>query len=372
MIVATTSYAGMGPYVSEIVNYFEPNDDVLYFFCEYEDNFFFKNVKKVLHSKSVFFRCPNNLIYKIRELLPLKVPYHTAVVQFCKKNAIDVVHFINNPAPRCLIKELAKIGIVCVSTVHDLHPHEIKKAWFKELRFRILYAKLNDNFVYGKNFITNSKEQYEEIKRNFPEKNVFFHFFPSLVTKEILNGHEKVAEIEKDSLPYILFFGRIEEYKGISLLYNAFTKNSKLKKRYKLVIAGSGTLPFSRVADEENVVLVNRYIKDSEVADLYKNACVVVYPYISATQSGVLSLAFFYKVPVLASDVSFFKDIIFDSGAGVLFKCGSEVDLTEKLLNILSVDCKDIGNRERIFYDSHYDGHAIRCELMRIYQSLKV
>ena len=32
LIVATTSYAGMGPYVSGIVNTFLPNDDVYYFF----------------------------------------------------------------------------------------------------------------------------------------------------------------------------------------------------------------------------------------------------------------------------------------------------------------------------------------------------
>lgn len=40
LIVATTSYAGMGPYVSGIVNTFLPNDDVYYFFHDYDDLFF--------------------------------------------------------------------------------------------------------------------------------------------------------------------------------------------------------------------------------------------------------------------------------------------------------------------------------------------
>ena len=44
--------------------------------------------------------------------------------------------------------------------------------------------------------------------------------------------------------------------------------------------------------------MINRYIKDSEVAYLYQHAQCVVYPYISATQSGVLSLAFYYQTPV--------------------------------------------------------------------------
>ena len=42
LIVATTSYAGMGPYVSEIVNTFSPEDDVFFFFHDYEDEFFKK------------------------------------------------------------------------------------------------------------------------------------------------------------------------------------------------------------------------------------------------------------------------------------------------------------------------------------------
>lgn len=49
LIVATTSYAGMGPYVSGIVNTFLPNDDVYYFFHDYDDLFFRKNVKEELH-----------------------------------------------------------------------------------------------------------------------------------------------------------------------------------------------------------------------------------------------------------------------------------------------------------------------------------
>ena len=39
LIVATTSYAGMGPYVSEIVNTFSPQEDVYFFFHDYEDDF---------------------------------------------------------------------------------------------------------------------------------------------------------------------------------------------------------------------------------------------------------------------------------------------------------------------------------------------
>lgn len=38
LIVATTSYAGMGPYVSEIVNTFSPEDDVFFSFMIMKTN----------------------------------------------------------------------------------------------------------------------------------------------------------------------------------------------------------------------------------------------------------------------------------------------------------------------------------------------
>ena len=69
LIVATTSYAGMGPYVSEIVNTFSSQDDVYFFFHDYEDDFFRKNIKNELHKKSVFYKQANSALNKLKELL---------------------------------------------------------------------------------------------------------------------------------------------------------------------------------------------------------------------------------------------------------------------------------------------------------------
>ena len=73
----------------------------------------------------------------------------------------------------------------------------------------------------------------------------------------------------------------------------------------------------------------NRYIKDTEVSYLYQHAHCVVYPYISATQSGVLSLAFYYNTPLLASDVPFFKSSLESEGTGLLFKNG-DIDVYKR------------------------------------------
>lgn len=370
LIVATTSYAGMGPYVSEIVNNFNIDDDIYYFFHDYEDNFFLKNVKKELHTKSFFYKRANSKINKIIDLLPIKPKWHNIVLDICKRYDINIVHFINGPGDISLIKVLGDKGIKCVSTIHDLHPHESKKEWYKELRANIFNKHLYKNFLYSKNVITNSAGQYKELKQNYNNKNVFYHSFPSLVSDVIKNGNDIAPELVNINKPYILFFGRIEEYKGISLLYKTFTETSDLYEHFYLVIAGKGTLPFNRASNEKNVIIMNRYIKDTEIANMYQNAACVVYPYISATQSGVLSLAYYFETPILASDVPFFKDSILQSETGVLFENGNLIDLKDKLFQLLKCKYSSSLKKGRSYYNLNYDGMAIRNRLLEIYKSI--
>ena len=370
LIVATTSYAGMGPYVSEIVNNFSIDNEIYYFFYESEDNFFYKNIKKELHSKSYFYKKANSKINKIIDLLPIRHRSYNIILDLCKKHKIGIVHFINGPGDLNLIQSLEKMKIVCISTIHDLHPHESKKEWYKELRAKIRYKHLYNSFLYSHNIITNSIGQYNELKLDFNNMRIFYHSFPSLVSDNIKKGNEIPIELTNLNKPYILFFGRIEEYKGISLLYKVFTEELALYENYFLVIAGKGTIPFNRNSNEKNVIIMNRYIKDTEIANLYKNAACVVYPYISATQSGVLSLAYYFETPILASDVPFFKDSIQQSKNRILFRNGNLKDLKEKLLLLLNSRTLSQTEEQQAYYNKFYNGITIRNELIRIYSEL--
>lgn len=368
LIVATTSYAGMGPYVSEIVNTFSPEDDVWYFFHDYEDEFFKKNVKKELHEKSVFYRYANSTKNKLFDLVTNRTPYDDIILKICRVRHIELVHYINGIPSKKMQHQFENLGITVLSTVHDLEAHEANKVWYKMLRQRIVYKRLAENLSEAKYLVTNSMEQYSVLKKSFPNKQLVFHSFPSLVSKEIVDGHDVPSELMELGKPYILFFGRIEAYKGISLLYQAFIQSEELRNKYQLVIAGSGDLYFDREDnDNADVTFINRYIKDSEVAYLYQHAQCVVYPYISATQSGVLSLAFYYQVPVLVSDVPFFKNIIVTSGAGLIFKKGNVDDLKNKLLSLLWQNNDKMKSNQKNYYNSNYDGMAINTSLKKIY-----
>lgn len=374
LIVATTSYAGMGPYVSEIANTFSKEDtNVYFFFRDYSDEYFRKNIKRELQRRSVFYKRANTNLNTLIDLIRNTQPYYNEILQICSDKDIRVVHFINGIPHASFVRQLRKKGVRVIGTVHDLHPHEAKKAWYKVLRSRIEAFRQENNLHECHNLITNSLSQLKELREAFPKKNIMYHAFPSLVTPEIANGNDIVPELLHLQKPYILFFGRIEAYKGIHLLYEAYMSSSYLKDNYSLVIAGKGDIYFDAQIDSATIVFLNRYIKDSEVKALYANASCVVYPYLSATQSGVLSLAFYFQCPTLASDVSFFKSIIQGKGVGCLFEANNAIDLQGKLIALLKmgkIEKKEMRKAQRIFYENNYDSVAMKTNLVKIYEEV--
>ena len=370
LIVATTSYAGMGPYVTGIVNTFSDTDNVYFLFHDYEDDFFQKNVKESLLSHSYFYKRKNSSWNKLKNLICEDATFEKMLLNICKSKDIKLVHFINGPVSEKISKKLSALGIAPLGTVHDLHPHEAKKAPHKMLRHKILSRRTLAAINYDENLATNSKSQLDELKALYPQKHLFLYDFPSLISPEVERGHDIPSELKNLKEPYILFFGRIEEYKGIEPLYQAFIEDDEINSKLHLVVAGGGTIPFQRQDDEHNVFFINLYIKDSEVRYLYEHAACVVYPYISATQSGVLSLAYYFNTPVLASDVPFFRGIIEPSKAGFLFKAGDVEDLKTKLNNLLQSDTTILKNAESKYYAEHYLGDAIRQQLLKIYDKV--
>jgi glycosyltransferase involved in cell wall biosynthesis len=116
-----------------------------------------------------------------------------------------------------------------------------------------------------------------------------------------------------------LYFGRLEPYKGLDVLANAFGLVRRELKGWRLMIAGGGTPPASLIdAPTTEIELLNRYLPDEEVATLMERARFVVLPYTSATQSGVIAMAYAFGRPVIASDVGGLGEMVVQGKTGVL------------------------------------------------------
>ncbi len=286
---------------------------------------------------------------------------------FYPNGLVSTIHNIINANDIELIVTLT--GEVCLSwifgrlqkkvpilhTVHDAIPHEYKLSPINALKDKIFVSGPNKSILRkGKFFISNSSVQVDWLKSNYPTKRVFYCPFPTLVTPAIETGNSCVPEL-KGLNDYILFFGRVEFYKGVHVLYNAFRQNKSLLMPHKLVIAGRGDYGkyYFDVEDDDDVIILNRFIEDAEVKSLFEHAALVVYPYLSVTQTGVFSLASRFGKKIVATDLPFFRSIASGNEGVLLTPLNDETKLANNILQSLASSDTTFG-----LYEANYSYEA--------------
>ena len=120
----------------------------------------------------------------------------------------------------------------------------------------------------------------------------------------------------------LLFFGLIRDYKGLDLLIEAM---GQLNEDYHLIIAGECYGSFEKYQTlidaspaKKRIFVHCEYISDEEIPIYFSAADALVLPYRSATQSGVVSVAYNYDLPMLSTPVGDFKNSIEKPGTGIV------------------------------------------------------
>ncbi len=133
----------------------------------------------------------------------------------------------------------------------------------------------------------------------------------------------------------LLFFGFIRDYKGLDLLIEA---SQYLNDDYQIIIAGEVYGNFEKYVRQ--IELLNagekfhqfiRYIDDSEVPFFFSAADVCVLPYKSATQSGIVQIAYNFDLPVIATNVGGLSEMVLDNETGLILSENSSKLLAEKI-----------------------------------------
>lgn len=323
LLVASEFAPGMIPFAATIINTLAKDKRFeIHCICvNSKDKSYRGIIEKQAHP--IHIEYPGSKVVKmLYKIWPFRVI--TEIDNFMKDYNPDIVHFLTGDFTLASYIRLHKNANMYY-TVHDLHPHEVRlnsileKIIFKDVVWG--YRKCRESID---NLTTSSLCQLEELKCSYNNKKCLYTSFPTLVTTSIQNGNAQPIELQNES-DYVLFFGSVNSYKGVDLLIKAFEK-SKISETTKLVIAGKG---IDYKIRSKNVIRLNRYIDDDEIAILFRKAKFIVYPYISATMSGVLSLAYYFNKLVLASDISFFKENATQNVT--FFKNGDIGDLQLKL-----------------------------------------
>lgn len=126
--------------------------------------------------------------------------------------------------------------------------------------------------------------------------------------------------------PTILFFGRIEYYKGLDLLVEAAQMASARVPDLKVIVAGHGP-DESRcrglVRSPELFDWRPGFVPHGEIASLFAEASVVVLPYRDASQSGVVPIAFANGRAVISTEVGSLSEVVHDGRNGIVVRASS-------------------------------------------------
>ena len=146
------------------------------------------------------------------------------------------------------------------------------------------------------------------------------------------------ATAEEEDEHLILFFGRIWEYKGLEYLIRAEPLISARVPDVRIMIAGRGE-DFSRYArmmvHPDRFIVHNEYISEERAAEYFRSASVVVLPYIEASQSGVIPLAYSAAKPVVATGVGGLPEMVEDGRTGCLVAPRDSTQLAEAITRLL-------------------------------------
>lgn len=246
-------------------------------------------------------------------IVDLFISFYLFFVVFAKN--IKVIHFTTAHISNVFLATLLKpFSIKLVFTIHDLSPHPGGKSYFIKLYNDFVINVLADEIItFSKSEIVKQKNKIK------------FKYFP-------LTGFKLKQKNPKIGRKTILFFGRMESYKGFNNLLNVISLANKEKLNYKFIIAGKGNIPNKELLLEyENVTIQNKFISDDELEKLFYNATFSILPYDSATQSGVILLSYSYATPVIAYDVGSLGEYIENGKNGF---CIPKFD-DKQIINIL-------------------------------------
>jgi glycosyltransferase involved in cell wall biosynthesis len=241
----------------------------------------------------------------------------------------DVIHYQGGHPWLDLTLALVR-SYPLVLTVHDVRPHPGDRLSKKTPLWMAKFLRHRADRL-----IVQTKFARDEIIRDFPAADKRISVVP-----HIQIGRKAAPLSNRDDRPLILFFGRIWKYKGLQYLIRAEPLITASVPDATFLIAGQGE-KFSRysrmMVHPERFIVDNEFILQERATEYFARASVVVLPYIEASQSGVISMAYTAGKPVVASAVGGLPEMVEDGRTGYLVP-PRDVSQLAGCINLLLLD----------------------------------
>ena len=125
----------------------------------------------------------------------------------------------------------------------------------------------------------------------------------------------------------LLFFGYVRDYKGLKYLLRAMPEIVREEETVRLWVVGEFGADreeyhnlITELKMQEYIRVVDTYTPDREVEKYFAMADLVVLPYTSATQSGIVQIAYGFEKPVIVTNVGGLPDVVEDGKTGYVIE----------------------------------------------------
>lgn len=209
-----------------------------------------------------------------------------------------------------------------------------------------------DTFVALSNVVENTLN-------NFTDKRIYKSALPVYGCYNLDKNID--VKKQKESLGFskeddvILFFGYVRKYKGLNILLDAFPDIIRSNPKAKLLIVGefydSADKYYQQIDSlgiKEHVKVIQKFVPNEDVGKYYSIADIVVLPYLSGTQSGVLNIAYGFGKPVLVTNVGGLAEDVIEGKTGYTVEPNNPSEITNSVKKFFS-------ERENIDFKSNIE-----------------
>ena len=240
---------------------------------------------------------------------------------------------------RLLDKQLQdRVCFLC----HNVLPHESNP-------MQALLTKYS--FNKAQYFIVHSTPDRQQLEALRPGATIRQGVHPTYSEFASLSSISREEARQELGLPadarVILFFGLVRKYKGLHYLIEAMellpdALNCRLlitgefyddKSPYVESITARGL--------EDRVDVIDQYIPNEKVAMYFRAANVVALPYVSATQSGIVQIAFGFERPVITTNVGGLPEAVDDGRTGFIVEPESAQQFADAIVRFFESDAED-------------------------------
>jgi glycosyltransferase involved in cell wall biosynthesis len=290
--------------------------------------------KSNLYNKHIkFLKIRTNPNFKSFILDTLNFFYHLFFIFQIIKFKPNIVHFLDNHPWYVFYWKLFKIFWYTIyTTQHDpiLHSWENTTLLWK-IAEKVNWILRN---ISDKLFVHWGKLKWEVIKKyNVSDDKVYsivhwnYNFFKDNFSKWWI--------VEKNTF---LFFGRIVDYKWLDLLLDSLRIVKKTIPDFRLIIAWPWSLDkyWSKIEWlKDNIDIYNYNIEPEEAYKYFEKSEFVVLPYLDATWSGVIPVAYAFSKAVLVTDVWELASVVWNSETGFIIEWKGVEQLSQKIIVML-------------------------------------